>query len=262
MNSLNGKVAIVTGGSSGIGRATAIRLAKAGAHVVIVGRSEAHVREAVDMVQALVARATWPLGLVLDVGCEADMNEMVDQTIRRLGSIDILVNSAGVGKGRGSNKRLPYPVAQLPITEWDEMMRTNLKGTFLTNRAVLPTMMGNRSGIIINVASALGGTRGQPFAAAYCASKFGVLGLSESLAEEVGQYGIRVEVLFPDVTQTPLMENTPLEKHLGPLLPPERVAGLILYLVSMPDDAVLVTSRRLSHCIIRRNPEDFMQWDR
>jgi len=124
---------------------------------------------------------------------------------------------------------------------------------------VLPTMMSKRSGIIVNIASAVGGTSGQPFAAAYCASKFGVLGLSESLAEEVAQYGIKVEVLFPDVTETPLLQNSMLERRLGPLLPVDRVADLILFVLMLPGDTVLMTSRRLGHCILRRTPHDLDQ---
>jgi NAD(P)-dependent dehydrogenase (short-subunit alcohol dehydrogenase family) len=259
---LKGQVAIVTGGSSGIGRATAVRLAQEGTRVVIVGRNDAHVRETVEMVKRLGPRTLPCLGLVLDVGCEADMDELARQTICQFGSIDILVHCAGIAKSSGSQRHLPYPVAQLPLAEWDEVMRTNLRGTFLSNRAVLPTMMARKSGIIINLASSPGGITGQPFAAVYCASKFGVLGLSESLADEVRQYGIKVCALFPDAIETPLLQGSTLERRLGKPLPADRVADLIVCILALPGDAVLMTSRRLSHCILRRTPQDLGQWDR
>lgn len=260
--SLNGQVAIITGGSSGIGLATAMRLADEGAHAVIVGRSEAHVRESVEKVQRLTTSVTPCLGLVLDVGCETDMDELTRQTLRQFGSIDILVNCAGIAKSRNSQRHLPYPIAQLPVTEWDEVVGTNLRGTFLSNRAVLPTMIAKKSGVILNIASSPGGIAGQPFAAAYCASKFGVLGLSESLAEEVRQYGIKVCTLFPDAIETPLLRNSTLERRLGQPLPVDRVADLILYVLTLPRETILMTSRHLCHCILRRTPQDLNQWDR
>jgi NAD(P)-dependent dehydrogenase (short-subunit alcohol dehydrogenase family) len=230
--------------------------------VVIVGRSHAHVRESVQMVERLAIGAPCCLGLVLDVGCEADMDELARETVRQFGCIDILVNCAGIAKTRESPRYLPYPLAQVPVAEWDDVMGTNLRGTFLSNRAVLPTMMANRRGSIVNIASSPAGITGQPFAAVYCATKFGVLGLSESLAEEVRSYGIKVCALFPDAIETPLLQGSILERRLGPFLPVGRVPELILYVLSLPGDAVLMTSRRLGHCILRRTPRDLDQWAR
>jgi 3-oxoacyl-[acyl-carrier protein] reductase len=261
-NSLEGQVAVVTGGSSGIGRASAISLAREGAQVVIVGTDETHVQESITAVSSTSANKAPPLGLILDVGCEKDMEEMARRTIDHFGTIDILVNSAGIAKSRDSARQLPYSIGQLPLAEWDAVLRTNLRGTFLSNRAVLPAMIARKCGSIINVASSPAGIRGQPFAAAYSATKFAVLGLSESLAEEVGQFGIRASAIFPDLIQTPLLRNSPLEQRLGPALGVDRIASHILYLLSLPRDVVLVTSRRLGHGILRSIPADSSQWVR
>jgi len=257
-----GQVAIITGGSSGVGRAIAISLARTGAYVVIVGRTEKHVLESISGVTASSANATLPLGLILDVGREGDMEEMVRRTLDHFGTIDILVNSAGIAKSGNSESQLPYPVWQLPVAEWDAIMNTNLRGTFLSNRAVLPTMMSKKRGTILNIASSPAGIRGQPLAAAYCATKFGVLGLSESLAEEVREYGIRVSAFFPDLVHTPLLRNSPLQNRLGPALGVDRVADHILYLLASPADVILMTSRRLGHCVLRRVPANSSQWIR
>jgi NAD(P)-dependent dehydrogenase (short-subunit alcohol dehydrogenase family) len=261
-NSLNGQVAVVTGGSSGIGRATAVSLAREGARVVIIGTDETHLEESIAAVSRASANKALPLGLILDVGCEKDVKEMARRTIDHFGTIDILVNSAGIARSKDSRGQLPYTLAQLPLVEWEAMIRTNLRGTFLSNRAVLPVMISKNSGTILNIASSPGGIRGQPFAAAYCATKFAVLGLSESLAEEVGQLGIRVNALFPDLIQTPLLRNSQLEQRLGPALEVDRIANHILYLLALPKDVAIVTSRRLGHGILRSIPTNSSQWVR
>jgi NAD(P)-dependent dehydrogenase (short-subunit alcohol dehydrogenase family) len=124
--------------------------------------------------------------------------------------------------------------------EWDEVVDTNLKGVFLSNRAVLPTMIRQRRGWIINVSSSPGGLYGSPYAAAYCASKFGVLGFSESLSDEVLQFGVKVQVLLPDATDTPMLEDGRSSTVFGKVIPPARVGDFIVHLLSMPEDTVLV----------------------
>jgi 3-oxoacyl-[acyl-carrier protein] reductase len=233
---LDGEVAIVTGGSSGIGRAVCLALAAEGARVVVVGRSPERTRETSEQL-GRQAGQTDPLWLALDVRREEETEEMARRTLSRFGRIDILVACAGVGKSPGSQRLLPYPVAQMPAEEWDAVLDTNLKGTFLSNRAVLPAMIEQRRGQIVNISSARAGVHGQPFAAAYSASKFGVRGLSEALAEEVRQYGVRVQLLLPDITDTPLLHNSTVAA--APLLSSARVAELIVYMLSLPADSVL-----------------------
>lgn len=241
MNVLENRVAIVTGGSSGIGRATAIALFRAGADVVVVGRNVHHIKETLSMLHDESRGRTDNrdmLGLPLDVRKECDMNEMVAKTLKTYGRVDILVAAAGSGGSRAAVRGLPYAVVQLPTDEWDEVIDTNLKGVFLSNRAVLPVMIRQREGDIVNISSSRGATLGLPYAAAYSASKHGVMGLSEALAEEVRPYGIRVQVLLPDVTDTPMLHVT---GNLAPhgLLEPKVVANLVIHMLTLPGDAVL-----------------------
>jgi NAD(P)-dependent dehydrogenase (short-subunit alcohol dehydrogenase family) len=127
----------------------------------------------------------------------------------------------------------------MPTTEWDEVIDTNLKGTFLSNHAVLPTMIRQRRGQIVNISST-SGRQGRAYDSAYCASKFGVIGLSEALAQEVLQYNIRVQVILPDAVDTPLWhQNGPIPRPAG-ALPVARVADLIVYLLKLPGDCLLV----------------------
>ncbi len=241
MNNLENKVAIITGGSSGIGRATAVALSRWGADVVVVGRNVEHIEETLSMVREERKEQTYagdPLGLSLDVRKESDMNKMVEQTIEKFGRVDILVAAAGSGGSIATTRKFPYAVVQLPTEEWDEVIDTNLKGIFLSNRAVLQVMMKRRKGDIINISSSRGATLGLPYAAAYSASKHGVMGLSEALAEEVRSYGIRVQVLLPDVTDTPMLHVTGKLAPYG-LLKPETVANTIICMLTLPGDTVL-----------------------
>jgi 3-oxoacyl-[acyl-carrier protein] reductase len=229
---LAGTVAVVTGGSSGIGQATAVALAREGARVVVVGRDSGRVTTAAS---AIGDRAA--LGLALDVTSESDMDEMRRRTLARFGRIDILVAAAGVQRAPGP-RRLPHAVAAMPVEEWDAVIDTNLKGVFLSNRAVLPAMLEQRRGWIVNIASARGALYGNPYAAAYCASKFGVIGLSESLAQEVSAAGVKVTAVLPDVVDTPILGQLG-RSRLGASIPPARVADFVVDLVTLPDDVVL-----------------------
>jgi len=232
---LDGMVAVVTGGSSGIGRSAAIAFARAGASVVAVGRSAARLEETIAEAEKTgTASGAGHLSLVLDVGSEEDMARMADRALERFGRIDILLASAGIlrsGKG-------PKTATELSPADWNAILRTNLRGTFLSNRAVLPTMLRQKSGDIINVSST-SGLRGFAYDAAYCASKFGIIGLSESLSEEVRRSGIRVTTICPGPAGTAMWDQNlpvpPPEKTM----PVERVTELILYTVTLPRDTVL-----------------------
>ena len=235
----SGRVAVVTGGSSGIGRAVAEALVENGVHVTLVAQTPERLHATSD---SLRARATAPaevLSLALDVRQEADMKRMAAETLGRFGRIDLLVAAAGIARQPKSNHLMPYPAAQTPIAEWDAILETNLRGTFLSNRAVLPAMRQQGGGTIINVSSSPAGYQGQAFAAAYSASKFGVRGLSQSLADEVAPEGIHVHTIFPDVIATPMLDRTTLANRLGDPLPPKRVADLVMMLWTLPPDATV-----------------------
>jgi len=235
---LDGQIAIVTGGTSGIGRQVCLALAQAGATVVVVGRNSARLVAVVAEVEAVsAARAFSPgaLGLKLDVCREEDMAKMAAQTLKHFGRIDILVANAGILRGEGSR---PTMLLKLTSQEWDRVVDTNLKGVFLSNRAVLKTMREQRFGQIINVAS-LTGRRAVALDTPYSASKFGVVGLTEALAQEMQPYGVRVQGLLPGNTDTPIWsQNEPLPRA-AQTLPASRVAGLIVFMLTRPHDSTL-----------------------
>ncbi|MFH0907263.1 MAG: SDR family oxidoreductase [bacterium] len=229
--------AIVTGGTSGIGQEVALALARDGANVVVVGRNQARIDATLETLRTLHAPHAPhdALGLSLDVSREEDMQAMADRTLEQFGRIDILIHCAASAGERG----MPYTVAQMPVEDWDAGIAINLKGVFFSNRAVLPAMIAQRSGDIINVSSARGGVRGLPCAAAYAAAKHGVMGLTASLAEEVRRHGVRVQVVLPDVTETPLMQ---VVGDLAPqgMLKPRTVGEFIVDMIRQPRDSHLI----------------------
>jgi NAD(P)-dependent dehydrogenase (short-subunit alcohol dehydrogenase family) len=232
--SLLGKVALVTGGGSGIGRAVSLGLARAGVAVALADHAAERAEAARDEV-AGVATGSAPIALVADVRDANDVQRMVETTVAAFGRLDFLVHSAGVLRLPGSGPRLMHQVSK---EECDLVIDTNLKGTFLVNRAVLPTMIGQKSGHIVNLSSTSGRV-GRAFDAVYCASKFGVVGLSESLAEEMKQFGIKVSAVLPDAVDTPLWDQNGPISAPDPSLAPDRVAAVIEYLLSMPRDVTL-----------------------
>jgi NAD(P)-dependent dehydrogenase (short-subunit alcohol dehydrogenase family) len=164
------------------------------------------------------------------------MAEMASQTLERFGRIDHLIASAGILRVGGTLKT----TLETSLEEWQAVLQTNLTGTFLSNRAVLPSMIEQKQGDIINISS-VSGRQGRAFDAAYCASKFGIIGLSESLAQEVSSYGIRVQTILPDAVDTPFWDQNGPNSIKAPLkLPPERVAELIVHLITLPRDTFML----------------------
>lgn len=232
---LEEKVSIITGAGSGIGRACAKLLFSKKSKVVLVDINRENLESAVGELKE-IGDPNNILSLALSVSSESDMAEMATQTVSRFGRIDNLVACAGILRVGGALKT----VVDTSLQEWQKVIETNLNGTFLSDRAVLPTMIAQKQGDIINVSS-VSGQQGRAFDAAYCASKFGIIGLSESLAEEVASYGIRVQALLPDAVDTPLWEQNGPKAIRAPInLPPERIAEFILYLLALPRDAFLL----------------------
>lgn len=230
------KIAIVTGGSSGIGRATCIALAKANYSIVVVGTNLQRINETLNLLPN-----SGHLGLSLDVTKEQEMALMATKTLDYFGKIDLLVASAGIGKTT-SERLVPYPTASLPYEEWQGILNVNLTGIFLSNRAVLPIMIEQKLGHIINICSSSTrhGLQGEPYAPAYCASKFGVVGFTESLAQEVSSYGIRVQAIFPGLVQTPMIAQTALVRRYGGVMKVEDVAETIIYLTTQNVDTTII----------------------
>lgn len=232
------KVAVVTGGTSGIGRSSAHALALAGYRVAVVGRREAAIRDTLSELRSLGGEH---LGLSLDVTRADAMQEMAERTRDRFGRIDLLVASAGIGR-TASAERLLHPTAELPLAEWQAVFDVNLHGIFYADRAVLPIMLAQGRGHILHIGSSttIHGLRGQPYAPAYCASKFALVGLTESLAQEVEAAGIRVQLLFPGAVETPLVEATALARPFGGAIAADHLGQVVLYLAEHRVDAVLV----------------------
>jgi 3-oxoacyl-[acyl-carrier protein] reductase len=130
-------------------------------------------------------------------------------------------------------------LVEVTVDEWNDVIDINLKGVFLSNRAVLPTMIAQRSGTIINLSS-VSGLQGRAHDGPYCASKFGVIGLSQSVADEVRSYGVKVQALMPHAVATPFWEQNKPAPMPGDALPPERVADLIVFILLQPEDTILV----------------------
>jgi NAD(P)-dependent dehydrogenase (short-subunit alcohol dehydrogenase family) len=232
----SGRVAVVTGGGSGIGRSVAIALARAGASVVVVGRTLKRLEETVAEAQQHSAAGTRCLALAADVRREEDMTAAADRVVKEFERIDMLVASAGILRAMNSG---PKPVTKLTVEEWQEVLHTNLRGTFLSNRAVLPAMIRQKHGEILNLSST-SGLRGFAYDAPYCASKFGIVGMSEALREEVRRYDIRVQILLPGPVDTDIWaQNRPVPPP-EMTLPVDRVAEMVLYLLDLPRDATLV----------------------
>jgi NAD(P)-dependent dehydrogenase (short-subunit alcohol dehydrogenase family) len=186
MNELKDKVAIVTGGGYGIGREIALAYGRAGAKVVVAARTEKPLKETVDALNQLGATSTFAR---TDVSKEADCAGMAELTLKAFGRIDILVNNAGIA---GPTKRIP----DMSLAEWQETIDINLTGAWLAARAVLPTMDKQRSGHILNISSGAG-RRGYPMRSPYAASKWAMLGLTQTIAGEWGAHGIRCNCICP-----------------------------------------------------------------
>lgn len=226
---------IITGAGSGIGRACALELGQRGARLTLVDINEAGLSETHGQLTAL-PEAPEALVVPADVTCEDAMQRMAQTTEAQFGRIDALIAAAGILRLGNALKTL----ADTPLEEWNTILQVNLTGVFLANRAVLPAMIRQREGDIVNISST-SGRQGRAFDGPYSASKFGIIGLSESLAEEVAAQNIRVQTILPDAVQTPFWDqNGPGALRAAQMLPPERIAELIGYMLGLPRDTMLI----------------------
>jgi len=195
MYNLDGQVAIVTGAASGIGRAIATRLSIEGATVAAADLDGEAVKH---LIQEFLSNGRRGLALQVDVSAEKDAQGMVEETLKNFGKIDILVNNAGVGT--------TGLIIDHSVEDWEKSMSVNLRGTFLFSRVVAKKMIPRKRGRIVNIAS-IGGKEGEEFIGGYCASKFGVIGLTQVMAKELGRYGITVNAVCPGYIWTPMWEK-------------------------------------------------------
>jgi len=225
---LDGKVALVTGASRGIGRAVAAAYARAGARVYICGRNKDDLDSAVHELQTSGGGEVD--GCVADVGLAEDGKRLVRSATRRFGAIDVLVNNASVLGPR-------VPIAEYPNPAWEEVLRINLSGVFFLCREILPLMLAKRSGSIINVTSGVG-RQGKARWGAYAVSKAGLECLTQVLADELKGSGIRVNAVNPAATRTAMRARAYPQEDAQTLPKPEEIVGIFLYLASEASDAV------------------------
>ncbi|RFA06707.1 3-alpha-hydroxysteroid dehydrogenase [Subtercola boreus] len=220
MNRLSEKVALISGGARGMGAAHAAMLVAEGARVVIGDLLD-------DDGRALAARLGDAASYVhLDVTDESDWNAAVAHTLDAFGHIDVLVNNAGIANSA--------PIADFPLALWQKTLDINLTGAFLGIRAVIPLLVGQKSGSVINISS-VEGLRGSAGLHAYVATKFALRGLTKSVAVEVGASGVRVNSIHPGFITTPMTEGitaAQLQIPLGRAAEPTEVSALVLFLAS------------------------------
>lgn len=226
MSKLAGKVAVVTGGGSGVGKAVALLFLKEGAKVVVAGRDAAKLAAVAAEANAGDGLRTVPTDVTSPAQCQA----LIQTATEAFGRVDILVNNAGTNiKAR--------TIRELTPESWDMMVRTNLDGAFYCTKAVLPQMLDRQDGVIVNVVS-VAGKRANPLGgAAYVAAKFGMGGLGMVLANEEKDSGIRVSNVYPGEIDTPILEARPrpvTDEQRAVILKPEDVAEAVLYVAALP----------------------------
>ena len=238
--SLEGRVAVVTGASRGIGRAIALRLARLGAKVVVNYRSSQAEAEAV--VEAIEEAGGEAVAVQADISNAQDAGRLVKVALDAFGQVDILINNAGITRDT--------LLVRMSEEDWDHVLDTNLKGAFHCTKAVLRPMMQQRYGRIVNISS-VAGLRGNPGQANYSAAKAGLIGFTKALAREVGSRNITANAVAPGYIETDLTADLPDDLRaraldmtvLGRTGTPEDVAGAVAFLVS--EDAGFITGEVL-----------------
>jgi 3-oxoacyl-[acyl-carrier protein] reductase len=230
MLSLQGKVALVTGGSRGIGRATALMLAQAGADVAVNYQNRLDAAE--EVAQSIEALGRRALAIEADVSDEARVSHLVEETVQKLGGLDVLVANAGVWKRA--------PVRDMSAEQWDETLDINLKGAFFAAKHAARFMVEKESGRIIFISSTAG-QRGEAFYSHYAASKGGLISFTKSLAPELAPHGVLVNCVAPGWVETDMAADALASASrdeifaaipLGRVGRPEEIAGAVLFLAS------------------------------
>jgi 3-oxoacyl-[acyl-carrier protein] reductase len=221
MQTLQGKVALVTGAGRGIGKSIALVLAGAGCRVILVARSHDQLEEVRREIETRDGDA---VAVPCDLTRDDDVEKLVGQSAQHFGAIDILINNAGWGK-RAS-------VVKAKIDDWDQTFRVNLRAPMLLAQSLLPAMIEKGEGAVINIGS-VSGKSGEANGAAYSASKFGLIGFTQSLYEEVREHSIKVSVILPGFVDTPLIPpNRQLDR--SKMIQADDIAQTVLYVLTSP----------------------------
>ena len=227
---LKDKVAIITGGGRGIGKAIALGFANQGAHIVVAARTEAEVIEVAGKVKKLGRES---MGVVCDISDENQVKNLVDATIHKFGRVDVLINNAGIGSMR--------PVYATALESFEKVLKVNLTGTFLCTKHVWQSMKNTGGGSIVNVSS-LGGLVGYPLLSGYCASKWGQIGFTKACAEEGKKDNIRVNAIAPGKADTAIRSK--IKEDKSKMLTPEDQVDACVFLAS--DESRYITGQVIS----------------
>ncbi|MCD8454000.1 3-ketoacyl-ACP reductase [Tenacibaculum finnmarkense genomovar ulcerans] len=228
MEDLTNKKAIITGGSRGLGKATAIAFAQKGIHVAITGRNEKRLQETVTELKSYGVDATYA---IFDVGNYDEVQKGIKEIINTFGTVDILVNNAGIAAFGTFN--------EMKVSDWTQIIQTNLMGMYYVTKEVLPYLIEKNEGDIINIASTAG-LSGNATTSAYSASKFAVIGMSESLMKEVRKNNIRVCTLTPSTIASDMsLELGITDGNPEKVLQPDDFAELIVAGLTLPRRAML-----------------------
>ncbi len=221
MTTLAGKVALVTGAGRGIGKAVSLLLAESGCRVVLTARSQ----DQLDTVAAIIEKNKGEAFAVpADLTQDDEIQRLVDSIREKCGSVDILVNNAGWGKRA--------PVARAKIEDWDQTLRVNLRAPMVLAHLLVPDMIAKGGGAVINIGS-ISGKTGEANGSAYSASKFGLIGFTQSLYEEVREHGIKVAVILPGFVDTPLIPaNRQVDR--SKMIRAEDVAQTVHFVLTSP----------------------------
>jgi len=222
---LKDKVAMVTGASRGIGEATALTLAQAGADVIVTARNGDELAALAERLERMEVAA---LPVAADLTLEEDVDRLRDAALARFGRVDILINNAGVGKYG--------PLTSLSAADYDWMMNTNMRSSFLCTSAFLPGMLARRQGWVVFVSS-VAGLKGLPNESVYCATKFAQMGFAQALDYETREQGVKVSVVAPGGVGTHFAfgtGRTPGDPMLDAMMDAKDVAEAVLFAVTQP----------------------------
>jgi 3-oxoacyl-[acyl-carrier protein] reductase len=221
VNTLGGKIAVVTGAGRGIGRAVAINLAQSGCRVILTARTPAQLEKVQQEILALGGEAIF---IAADLTRDEEIDRLFEESNRRWQPADILINNAGWGKRA--------PVVKARHEDWDQTFRLNIRAPMILARSFLPRMIEKGEGAVINIGS-ISGKTGEANGAAYAASKFGLIGFTQSLYEEVREHGIKVAVILPGFVDTPLIPPNP-RLDRSKMIQPADVAQAVDYILTSP----------------------------
>ena len=232
MQELKGKIALITGGSRGIGKAIALALAKEGVNVAITGRNEEKLKEVVQEIERKGVKSAYA---VFDITSKTEVYGALEKLQKDFGKIDVLVNNAGIAAFGG--------ILEMEDEKWEEIVKTNLFGAYYVVKAVVPSMVERKTGDIINISSTAG-LKGNAMTSAYSASKFGLIGMSESMMLELRKQNIRVTTLMPSTIASDMSKEVLKITDGNPekVLQPEDFAELVVDLLKLNKRAMLANA--------------------